>query len=532
MRWCSNYGFQWILFCFLCCFIQNSLEAASAQAPYYKSIGGRHYPIGTSSSDAQRFFDQGLLFYYGYHYDDAERAFKEAARLDPGCAMCYFGAALVQGSKSHTKVTGKEREIAVKALKQAKKLVKNNIERAYIEALSKRYSHAMMSKDEIVSDEGRQAYTNAMQQLAQQYPADLEMQVLFVDALMQSSVDEFFIHGSPSQDAKAMLEVLDRVLKVDPTHPGANHYYIHITESSDDPQLALTNANYLDTAHLGIEHLEHMPAHVYMLTGQYHKATLANQRAVKVHHAYQKESRLQGFEPVKNFLLQHDLHFLAVSAMMEGQAQLAIDTARELYDRANEENFSLFYPFPYFALARFGRWEELLSEPKPPSIRPFQLAIWHYVRGLAFLSKGNVEAAQKELKSLVSISNQRGYDVRLKIAVSVLTATIFDKTHNNAAMLKNWKQAVELQDSLGFRHPPRWYFPTREGLASAWLKVGEPQQAEEVLRELFYQYPESGWGLFIWTQVLRAQNKNKEADTAQERFIKAWEHADIQLPIP
>ncbi len=502
-------------------------KALPGRAPFFQSIGGYHYVIDTASPEAQKFFDQGLLFYYGYHFDDAERAFEEGVRLDPHCAMCYYGIALVQGSKNHTVITGKERKKAAKALKHALEYARKENERALVEALSSRYSPAKPPKGEIISEEETLAYVRAMRKVSEAFPNDLDAQVLFIDAFMQGSKQDFFTNGKPSHEATEMLALLDKVLKANPNHPGANHYYIHINESSADPKRSLPSADFLDSAHLGVEHLEHMPAHVYMQTGQYHKATLANQRAVEVHHAYQKEALAQGFEPVKNFLYEHDLHFLFGSAMMEGRGKLALDTARELSDRAKQNGPSLFIPLPYFAEARFGLWEEIFKEPQPREKPIFPIAMWHYARGLAFANQNKIDEAQHELKNLAATSTQRPKDVRLKIALAVLTATIADKTGKDDEMLKNWQQAVELQESMGFQDPPGWYFPTKEGLASALVKIGRPHEAEEILAELFKQYPENGWGLFILIQALRTQKKDAEADDAEARFEKAWEYADV-----
>lgn len=536
--------------------VKNDLQVKLG-APLFKNLGNYHHAINTKSPLAQQYFDQGLILYYALDFPESIRSFQESMRLDPECAMCYWGFALAVGSKNDKTTTGKEKENALSAIKKAQELVdKNNIlENAYIEALSYRYSQKSSSEAKkdcphchsisIVSKEESQAYANAMKKVIQKFPQDIDAKNLYAAALFDVNEWEFFNKkGEPEPNTQEIIETLESALKIDPKNPAANHYYIHVIETSSSPIRAMLNADYLRDAVPGASHLVHMPSHIYILTGRYHDSTVASQKAVEVFKDYMSDIRKQGFEPL-SFSNQHNLLFVWTSAIMEGRSMLALETAQELVQQASElkkiDNQQFFSVIPYFTKARFGMWKEILDEPTPKKDSSFQMGIWHYVRGLAYTHLMLSEEANEELIKLKEIAkkipdsmNEKkdgDEEEQLKIAVEILEATIAKKEEQPDVMLAHWLEAIKLLDNFGYREPPPWYFPIGDGYAAALLKIGRPKEAESVYKLVLKQYPENGWSLYGLAKSQREQGKNQEADETEKRFIKAWSQADIKLPV-
>jgi tetratricopeptide (TPR) repeat protein len=337
-----------------------------------------------------------------------------------------------------------------------------------------------------------------------------------------------------------LLNVIESALKQNPLHPGANHFYIHVIEQSKNPSRATASADLLRTLVPGAEHLVHMPAHIYLLTGRYHEASLANQNAIVAFKQYQESCRKQGFEPQINYQYQHNFLFLIATAAMEGRSQLALAAQKELIRQtplsiAKQGNLQFSLAAPYIVKARFGLWQEILLEPKPLPEFQYLKGMWHYSGGMAFAHLENFSAASLELKSLISFQlqplsyktvNNMGAQ-QLTIAVEVLKTTIAGKKGQTSQQLKHWRNAVELQEKLPYIEPPLWYFPTKQGLGFALLKAKKPQEAEQVFTQDLAQYPNNGWSLFGLAQALYLQGKNLQADKILDQFNQAWKYADV-----
>lgn len=541
----------------------GSLSKAELGAPLFNYFGNYHKPITTTSALAQRYFTQGLILYYGLNFEESVRAFKEVTRLDPHCAMGYWGLALALGANASAPFTGKERREAMEAMQKAEKFAPESSEadQAYIKALAKRYQNkydakvfalfqekddsdackGMCRRRAVVTLEESRDYSNAMKEVADAFPRDVDAKNLYAASLMDTADWNFYNkEQEPSEDALEIIAALEGVLKLDPKNLPAHHYYIHVIAPSSNPEQGLRSADYLRGLRPALHQFASMPAHIYILTGRYHDATVANQRAIVAYKDYISESWAQGFEPKKNDLLLHDLHSLYTSAVFQGRSHLALETAEELARQAphflakgkDSEWFSL---LPYFARMQFGFWKEILDEPKPE--KPFQIAMWHYGRGIAFFKLGQVDEAENELKvlkrHLTAISLSPAKMLQLQIALAVLEAEMYEKLKNYPEMLKAWEKAIQIEEAARERGPSLfWIFPLREGLADAFLKMQQPKKAEEEYKRVLKQYPENGWSLYGLSKSLFAQDRPQDAQEIQERFKRAWARSDISLPLP
>lgn len=531
-------------------------------APLYDHFGTYHKPIATNSPLAQRYFTQGLLLYYGLNSLESIRSFREAIRLDPQCAMCYWGLALALGSKANASAHTHDRREVLDALRQAQKLAAqgSSLDRAYIEALAKRYEgkHDLKGywqnsvKYDCVMCRGRsnaspeelRNYANAMGEVVDAFPNDIDAKNLYVAALLDAADWNLYSKDKvPSDDAQIIIATLDDAIRIDPTHVATHHYYIHAFASSATPEKALPSADYLRTIRPLMRQFSHAPSHIYLLTGRYHDATVANQRAIAAYKEYIGESWAQGFEPKKNYLFLHDLHCLCLSATFQGRSHLALETAEELVrqtpvDLAKGGEFEMFYAIPYFTKTQFGLWQEILDEPMPANDRRYQQAMLHYARGMAYVRLGRTEDAEVEFKSLRMLSEDAQNNeklnklskLHLQIALVVLESQIFKNYGLHQQMYDAWAHAVELEEKWDDHSIPIWHFPLREGLADAYMTMQQPERAEIEYVKVLKKYPENGWTLFALSKSLSAQKKYKEAFAIEDRFKKSWARADITFP--
>jgi len=525
----------------------SSLETKDAErtAPLLEGMGDLHWPISTDSELAQRYFDQALTLAYGFNHLEAERSFREAARLDDQCAMCFWGAALVLGPNINDPVPTPEREVkAYETLGEALARLQyaNEKERALIEALETRYA-ATPPADRSSLD---QAYAEAMRSVAKRFPDDLQVQTLFAEAMMDTMPWAYWTEDAqPKPLTEEVFATLDFVLERDPDHPGANHFYIHAVEQ-EQPERGVKSADNLRRVVPGAGHLVHMPSHIYIRVGRYHDGSLANELAIEADNDYVTQCRAQGIYPVA--YVPHNHHFLWATATMEGRSADALDAARHTaqhVDRSliREVQFGVLQHFsaiPYYALVRFGKWEEILREPAPEADLLYPTAVWHYARGIAYVRGKKLKEAIQELRQVRTISaDPRLEEIRIwglnptsslaKIAAAVLQAEIAAARKNTKAAVAQLRKAIAIEDGLIYGEPPDWFYPVRQNLGAILLEADRPRAAEKVYREDLARFPDNGWSLFGLAQSLRAQGKNQEADEVQRRFEVAWQYADIEI---
>ena len=518
-----------------------STGGRSEAVPLFSGLGDYHRPIRTRSPAAQRYFDQGLRLVYAFNHDEAGRSFWKAARLDPECAMAWWGVALSFGPNINLPMGPEQRLAAVEAVEKARALAPgaSDVERAYIDALGKRYSLAP-DVDQSALDA---AYARAMGELSRRYPDDPDAAVLYAESLMDLRPWHLWTpNGKPEEGTVAIVSLLESVLRRHPLHPGANHYYIHAIEASPHPEWALPSARRLETLMPGAGHVVHMPAHVYMRTGDYQGAVRSNEAAVEADRAYLKAGGAQGIYPV--VYLSHNLHFLAAAASMAGQGEKAKKAAAELTERMGQVDdvptVEYFLPTSIFVALRFQRWDEILSTPEPGKKYPTTRALWHFARGVALAGKGDPHGAQHEAEAFDTVRASLPVDATfnvnrtadvLKIAGAVLEARLAASKADKQGAVQAWKMAVEAQDALTYDEPPAWYYPVRESLGGALLLAGTPKEAEAVFRADLDRNPRNGRSLFGLSEALKAQQRFEEAEWVRREFEAAWGEADSKLGV-
>lgn len=514
--------------------------------PLQEGLGGHHYPISTDVAKAQQYFDLGLVLSYGFNHAEAARSFQEAQKLDPTCAMCYWGEAIVLGPNINAPMDPSVVSRAYAAVGKALSLREGATEkeRALIQALAKRYSKEVL-KDRSSLDE---AYAEAMRGVAKRFPDDPVIGSLLAEALMDLHPWNFWTKGGEAKPwTPEIVSTLESVLDTDVNHPLANHLYIHTMEASPHPEKAIPSAERLPALVPGSGHLVHMPAHIYIRVGRYRDAVLANQHAVKVdehylNHAHEESIYTAAYVP-------HNYHFLWAAAIKIGRQQLAmqaaLDTAAHvdpamMGDPAFGGTLQHFWTLPLYTKALFGKWQEILANPAPPADLMYPTAIWHYARGLALVRQGKLDDAQQELTQLRKIANDPGLanltifelnsvvDI-LNIAEAVLTAEIAVGHKDYEAAVRQLQRAVQLEDGLNYTEPKDWYLPARQVLGAVLLEAGKAVEAEQAFREDLRDHPQSGWSLFGLEQSLRAQGKTDEAESALQSFRQVWSDADVTL---
>jgi tetratricopeptide (TPR) repeat protein len=524
-------------------FCQHEHAAESRPATLITGLTDLHHKITTSNPEAQRFFDQGLRLIYAFNHDEALRAFQRAAELDPQAPMPQWGIALAVGPNYNDSEPDMNRlKTAWEAVQKGLSLSGNAPpqETAYLNALAQRYSNDPKPDLKKLALE----YKNGMRELMQKYPDDLDAAALYADSIMNLNPWQLWsADGKPAEGTEEVVAVLESVMQRDPNHMGANHLYIHAVEASPKPERALTSANRLDTLAPAAGHLVHMPAHIYMRTGDYRAASKSNEKAVQVDREYIKKFNVTGMYPVMYF--NHNIHFLAIAASMEGRFAEANQAATELMTSVSPvvkemPMAEFFLPTQALVLVRFRRWNEILKLPEPDASTPTSRALWHFSRGMAFAGSRKVHEAETESSALASalakipaetmLNFNRSRDL-LNLAGHILEGRIALARVSPKGAAEHFRQAAQIEDSLRYDEPPAWYIPAREALGRALIMAGDYAGAEAAFREELVRHPRNGRALFGLWQSLKSQDKKAEAKQAETEFRSAWKNADIKLAI-
>jgi tetratricopeptide (TPR) repeat protein len=512
-------------------------------APRLQNLGDYKFPVTTSSARAQLFINQAMMLTYGFNHAEAKRSFREAARLDPDCAMAYWGMALVLGPNINMAMPPEAEPEAYKLISKAIEL-KNNAsekEQAYIDALSVRYTNVEQSDRSALDRQ----YAEAMSGLHKRYPNDLDAAALYAEAVMDLRPWNYWARDKkPYPETMEVTSVLESVLERNPNHPLAIHLYIHAVEYAH-PELAEAGAERLWKLAPGAGHLVHMPSHIFRRVGRYEDASRSNEDAIAADEDYITQCRAQGVYPLAYY--PHNIHFLWDSATMEGRSQVAIDAARKAAAKMPEgawREVPLLHQFliaPLFAYTRFGEWDLILSEPRPPQDSLFWTGMWQYARGLAYTARGELDEASDELVNLEKIAREKSMDgfrvtfsrngakAILDIAAEVLAGEIAGKRGEYDIAVARLHRAILLEDNLIYNEPPDWHVPVRQSLGAVLLDAGRPAEAEAIYWQDLEQNRENGWALFGLMQSLRAQGDVEKAAVIEERFKAAWKRADVQL---
>ncbi len=523
---------------------RSFIPAQPKPATLMTGLGDLHHPVSTRNPQAQQFFDQGLRLIYAFNHDEAARSFQRAAELDPKLAMAYWGVAEAVGPNYNDPASDERFVEAHNAIQKAVDLSSDAspAEQAYIHAMALRFP----ADPKADRRQAAESYHDAMRDLAKTFPDDSDAATLFAESGMNLNPwGLWHLDGSPAAGTEEIVATLESVIKRDPNHMGAIHYYIHSVEASASPERALAAANRLAAMAPAAGHLVHMPAHVYIRTGDYAAAVKTNHLAAAADRAYIKASGAQGLYPMMYY--SHNLHFIAMCAAMDGDyaessggaQMLAAHVRPHVKDMPPLEGF---VTIPIAVDVRFHKWDEILKMPKPDPEMQVETVFWHFARGMALAGKGKPDKAEAEYQVVADAEkntpedaifampvNNKTKDI-LKIARDVLGAKIALARKDNAAAIAQLQEAVAVQDTLKYDEPEDWFFPVRESLGAVLLMNGDAVGAEKVFRDDLDRHPRNPRSLFGLGQALKAQKRNYDAAFVEKRFQAAWK-GSMQLKV-
>ena len=519
---------------------QQGVSPTGAVAPRLQKLGSHTFPVSTKNAQAQLFMNQGLNLSYAFNHAEAGRAYREAERLDPNLAIAYWGEALALGPNINAPMDPSAEPKALDAIQKAIALKAKAAprEQALIDALKFRYTGK--AEERRANDV---AYADAMLKVHLQFPDDDDISMLYVESVMDLRPWGYWTRdGLPYERTAEIVALTEKVIAKNPNHPGALHLYIHLMEAfqADKAEAA---ADRLLTLMPAAGHMVHMPAHIYQRVGRYSDAEKSNVMAIAADEDYISQCRAQGLYPMAYY--PHNLHFLWFAATAEGNSKTAIGAARKAASQVSDETLKAvpllagFRVVPYYALTRFGKWDDMLREPEPPPTSAYLRGMWHYARGTAFLGKGQTNDAEQEFAKLSELMSDKSLDgplfspntarAVLTIGQEVLAGEIAAAKKNYDAGIAHLERAVRLEDALVYTEPAEFHYPPRLALGAILLEAERPAEAETVYWEDLRRNKESGWALFGLMRALKAQAKNDDAGLVEARFKKAWAKADVTL---
>jgi tetratricopeptide (TPR) repeat protein len=510
---------------------------ADTEPPLWSGLGSITHRITTANERAQNYFDQGLRLAYAFNHGEAQRAFRMAQKLDPDCAMCFWGEALVLGPNINLPMPEDAVAPAYAAAQKAKALADKTSprEQALIGALVARYG----SDPKAARAPFDAAYAAEMAKVAAQFSDDDEIATLYAEAVMDLSPWDYWKPGGrePNPQSVPIVPTLERVLKRNPNHPGAIHFYIHAVEASDRPKRAEPYADRLRGAIPGAGHLVHMPSHIYYRVGRYLDALEDNKTAVKVDEKYLTDTSAPmgvyrlGYYP-------HNVHFVMASAQMAGDGKTVIAAAEKLRELIPDEvatGIAMVQPVkaaPYFAHAQFSTPETILALPDPGDAIPYVKAMWLYMRGVALAQRRDFAGAAAEANAIETLertadfkllkdSNVPAQEV-LRIARTLILARVAQAKGDNRTAIARFEQAAALQDALTYTEPPYWYYPIRQSLAAALLQAGRYAEAERQFQRALSRAPSNGWSYYGLAELYKLRGNTTAARKAEADLARSW----------
>jgi tetratricopeptide (TPR) repeat protein len=508
-------------------------------------LGDLHHPVTTSNPEAQQFFDQGLRLIYAFNHDEAAKSFHRAAELDPKMAMAYWGIAEAVGPNYNDPADPDRFKQAHEAIQKATELAgkASASEGAYIAAMAKRFP----ADPKADLRQAAEQYHEAMREVVKQFPDDLDAATLFAEAGMNLHPwGLWHVDGAPEAGTQEVVATLESVMKRDPNHMGAIHYYIHAVEASPHPERALAGANKLAAMAPAAGHLVHMPGHIYIRTGDFDSAVKTNELAAAADRKFIQAHGSEGLYPAMYY--SHNLHFIAACSSMDGDYAEAHKAATMLTQNVAPHVKAMpplegFMTVPMAVEIRFQKWDQILSMPQPDPSMQSVTVFWHFARGLALAGKGKIPDAEAEYRTVSAAEaatppdavfqmpiNNKTKDI-LKIAENVLGAKIAMAKHDANGAIAQLRQAVSIQDTLKYGEPPDWFFPVRESLGAALLLNGNASEAEKVFRDDLDRNPRNPRSLFGLREALKAQNKAYDAQFVDKQFQAAWKGPDLKLKV-
>lgn len=501
-------------------------------APVLNYNWDHNFPVTTNSKEAQQFFNQGLFFTFAFNHAEAERAFREAARLDPDCAMAHWGIALSLGPNINRPM---QKSVMADAYTESQEAMRLRTkctpkEIAMIEAMALRYAKTPPNNRRSLD----QAYADAMRLVAHKYREDVDILALFAESLMDTTPWNYWNKdGTPKYVTKEIHRTLEYIIAKSPDHPGANHYYIHAMEEFE-PEKAEASADHLTKSKYVSGHLVHMPSHIYVRMGRYEDANMANVGGIALDEDYIEQCQAQGYYPALYY--PHNVHFLWFGASMSGQKALATEAAEKTAIKGAGQRFQV---IPLYSMLRFGEWEKILQEKAPNNNHPYSKILWQYAQGMAYINTGKVAEAKTALKRLRKLLKSKAlkrlpqgfmpFQDLSKVCELSLTAELAGTNQEPAEKVNLLTEAVRLQDGFRYSEPPFYYVEMRQALGAALLEANRPTEAEKVYRTELARFPNNGWSLYGLQKSLEKQGKTDEAEQTKAEFERAWAKADVDI---
>ena len=510
--------------------------APAADQPLWDNLGNHGYKITTSKPRAQRYFDQGIRLNYAFNHAEAARAFRMAQKIDPTCAMCYWGEALVLGGNINAPMDPGAVAPAFAAIAKAKLLAKNAAprERALIDALAKRYSPDPEAKGAKLAMD----YAEALHDAAKAHPNDVEIATLYAEALMNTQPWDYWEADgkTPKGRTKEIISTLEYVLERNPDHVPAIHLYIHMVEASTTPERALPYAKRLAALMPGAGHIVHMPSHIYYRLGMWMESLQANKDAAKADEAYLAQVNAKGI--YRDGYYPHNIHFVVTSAQMAGDWKTAIEYSEKL-SRVISDDAMKAIPWvqpikvaPYFAHAQFGDAKTILALRDPGNAFPFVKAMWHYARGVAYAKQGEAAKAAAEAEAIAALS--KSADLKflsgggvpapeiMAVARHIVKARTAQSAKDHETAIREFRAAAKITDTLAYMEPPFWYFPVRQSLGAALMMAGKTDEAMQMFRKSLVKFPNNGWALYGLMQSYKANGDTVGMNQTRKLFDNAW----------
>ena len=513
------------------------------------SIGSYQGPRVSVSPRAQKLFNQGMVFGWGFNFAEGVRSFRAATLTDIDCALCRWGIAWALGPSVNHDMKREDVPIAIDAIVQARAYAPDpaSRERALVEALATRYS------DDPKADADRlgRGYADAMRKVAARYPDDADTAVLAAEAIMNAHPYDYWRPGgAPQPWTPEIVALLDRATRIAPDHPGAHHYRIHLYEASTTPAKALASADRIGALAPSVGHLVHMPSHIYLRVGRYHEAVLANAAAVESDREYL--AAVSANPTYAADYVPHNIHFLWASALWSGESEVAMRAAEDLaraaerlpLEPARRGTRQHMQAAPWLTLVRYRQWDALLARPQPKTAdAPYLAGLIHFARGMAYAGKGDVEAARGQAEGLramerrsaeqrLMVKNINAASALLAIARSLLAAEIALARGARAEAVKHATAAVGTEDRLELDEPPAWQLPARHALGRALLASGRAKEARVVFTDDLELHPENAVAMTGLAAAERWLGRDDVADDLERRARIAWARADTALPSP
>jgi hypothetical protein len=523
----------------------KSWYASGKKAPLFYGLNGIHFPISTKNIEVQKYFDQGLMLSFAFNHAEAGRSFYEAARQDSNCAMGWWGFAHVLGPNYNAGMEKDNLQRAYDAVQKAKNKAAfcTQKEKDLIEALSFRYSNdSTIARSELDS-----SYAIAMRKVYQKYAKDVTIASLFAESLMDLHPWNLWRKDGTMQPwTGEIVAILEKCIRAEPRHPGANHFYIHAMEMSQHAESALASADLLRNLVPGSGHLIHMPSHTYIRIGRYHDGVVANQKAVLIDSLYVEACHAQGVYPLGYY--PHNYHFIAACGTLSGESKIALKGAIATANHAHKKllrdpawaTLQHYYSIPWYVEAKLGLWNNIFHSPAPEKDLKYPSVVWHYAQGMAMLSKNKKVEAKKhllEMKNIMTdatIKDLTIWDINnvfdlCVIASKTLEGEIYAKEKNYSSAISILKEAVIAEDALNYNEPPDWFFSIRHHLGAVLIDAGKLDEAVKVYEKDLEVYRENGWALKGLMNVYEKLGNKKKYEEIRIRFEKSWQYSDIKI---